>query len=157
MGNKKDSCKGITDTNDPLISHNNLSSNENKTNNNNTNNTLLPTPSSADLKNTKSILKASSHNAQSEQAKKTVRKNSQIYKLLLTVNIFFFALVTPLVLANSLDLLGDSNHIFRDLVYTLAYLNHSLNFLFYGFSCKIYRMILIDCFKNFFSISKNVK
>lgn len=82
-----------------------------------------------------------------EAFRKSSRKNSQIYKTLLTLNIFFFVLVTPLVLANSLDLLNESNQIFRDFVYILAYLNHTLNFVFYGFSCKIYRTILIDCFR----------
>ena len=132
------------EANDPLISNNSPSSI-------NPNNGLITTPSTIDIKNVK-LLKGTTQCAHSEQAKKTVRKNGQIYKLLLTVNIFFFALVTPLVLANSLDLLGESNHIFRDLVYTLAYLNHALNFLFYGFSCKIYRMILIDFVKSFFSV-----
>ena len=85
--------------------------------------------------------------SRSSLAKKTSRKNRQIYKLLLTLNIFFFVLVTPLVLANSLNLIKENNHLFRDFVYTLAYLNHSLHFLFYGFSCEIYRTILIDIFK----------
>jgi len=83
-------------------------------------------------------------------AKKTSRKNRQIYKLLLTLNIFFFVLVTPLVLANSLNLIKENNHLFRDFVYMLAYLNHSLHFVFYGFSCEIYRTILIDILKKRF-------
>jgi hypothetical protein len=102
--------------------------------------------------NSKANSKGSTPKAYTEQFKKTARKNSQIYKLLLTVNLFFFVLVTPLVLSNSLDILGESDHIFRDLVYTLAYLNHALNFIFYGFSCKIYRMILIDFFKGLFKM-----
>ena len=92
--------------------------------------------------------------SRSSLAKKTSRKNRQIYKLLLTLNIFFFVLVTPLVLANSLNLIKESNHLFRDFVYTLAYLNHSLHFLFYGFSCEIYRTILIDFLKKNFYFCK---
>ena len=88
--------------------------------------------------------------SRSNLAKKTSRKNRQIYKLLLTLNIFFFVLVTPLVLANSLNLIKENNHLFRDFVYMLAYLNHSLHFVFYGFSCEIYRTILIDMFKRKF-------
>jgi hypothetical protein len=85
-----------------------------------------------------------------EAFRKSSRKNSQIYKTLLTLNIFFFVLVTPLVFTNSLDLLNESHQILRDFVYILAYLNHTLNFVFYGFSCEIYRDILIDGFRNRF-------
>ena len=84
-------------------------------------------------------------------AKKRSKKNSQIYKLLLTLNLFFFVLVTPLVLSNSLGLLKDSQYGIRlELVYILAYLNHCLNFLFYGLSCEIYRVILFDTFTKCF-------
>ena len=84
-------------------------------------------------------------------AKKRSKKNSQIYKLLLTLNLFFFVLVTPLVLSNSLGLLKEIQYgIKLELVYILAYLNHCLNFLFYGLSCEIYRVILFDTFAKCF-------
>ena len=161
-GSKKNSDQSKQkDYNDQLISNNNINS---CTNVNNANVLTVPTmliqvstertnTSNNINSNSKLNCKVSTPSAYTEQFKKTARKNSQIYKLLLTVNLFFFVLVTPLVLSNSLDILGDSDHIFRDLVYTLAYLNHALNFLFYGFSCKIYRMILIDFFKSLFKIN----
>lgn len=85
---------------------------------------------------------------QSDVAKKRSKKNSQIYKLLLTLNIFFFVLVTPLVVSNSLGWLKEGDNVTTQLVYTFAYLNHTLNFVFYGFSCKIYRSIVYDLLKN---------
>ncbi len=63
-----------------------------------------------------------------------------------------FALVTPLVFCNSLGWLEDNDNTLRlELVYILAYLNHCLNFLFYGMSCEMYRLILMKSFKRWFS------
>lgn len=87
---------------------------------------------------------------QSDVAKKRSKKNSQIYKLLLTLNIFFFVLVTPLVVSNSFGWLKEGDNVTTQLVYTFAYLNHTLNFVFYGFSCKIYRSIVYDLLKSIF-------
>lgn len=83
---------------------------------------------------------------QSDIAKRRSKKNSQIYKLLLTLNLFFFALVTPLVLCNSLGWLKEGQNFTTQIVYTIAYLNHALNFVFYGVSCKMYRSIVYDMF-----------
>ncbi|CAF1042651.1 unnamed protein product [Brachionus calyciflorus] len=98
----------------------------------------------------KQIKKSSKVN---DLAKKRTKKNNQIYKLLLTLNIFFFVLVTPLVLSNSLgflDYIKETHQSIFEIVYILAYLNHSMNFLFYVLSCEIYRSILIDLFKQYF-------
>ena len=65
-------------------------------------------------------------------AEKRAKKNNQIYKLLISVNVFFFLLVTPVVLTNSLGWLREENKIVIELVYIMAYLNHCLNFIFYG-------------------------
>ena len=78
--------------------------------------------------------------------KRLSKKNNQIYKLLLTLNLSFFLMVTPIVLLTSLDIFKDKNQISFEIANILAYLNHCLNFLFYGFSCKFYRQILISSF-----------
>lgn len=86
-------------------------------------------------------------------AKKRTKKNNQIYKLLLTLNICFFVFVTPLVLSNTLgllDYLRDTQILIFEIVYILAYLNHSINFLFYLLSCEIYRNIIFEFFKRLF-------
>lgn len=88
---------------------------------------------------------------QSDVAKRRSKKNSQIYKLLLTLNIFFFVLVTPLVVSNSLGWLKEQTNVTTQLVYIFAYLNHCLNFVFYGFSCKMYRSIMYDLIKSKFN------
>ncbi|RNA08690.1 FMRFamide receptor-like [Brachionus plicatilis] len=83
-------------------------------------------------------------------AKKRTKKNNQIYKLLLTLNICFFVFVTPLVLSNTLgllDYLRDTRILVFEVVYILAYLNHSMNFLFYLLSCEIYRNIIFEFFQ----------
>jgi hypothetical protein len=85
----------------------------------------------------------------SDIAKRRTKKNSQVYKLLLTLNVCFFVLVTPLVLSNSLGYLHESATT-TEIFYIFAYLNHCLNFLFYGVSCKVFRTILIDTLKKMF-------
>ena len=82
--------------------------------------------------------------------KKRAKKTNQIYQLLILINVCFFVLVTPLVLSNSLGILVIENKIILELVYILSYLNHCINFVFYGLSCKIYRTILYDTFYNRF-------
>ena len=88
-----------------------------------------------------------------EEIKRRTKRNNQVYKLLISLNITFFVLVTPLVLCNSLMLLKTENIFVVDLVYVLAYFNHCLNFVFYSVSCEMYRIILIQGIKkllNFF-------
>jgi len=80
-----------------------------------------------------------------DEHKKRTKRNNQIYKLLLSINIAFFVLVTPLVMVNSFKI--DENNSFFDLVYILAYSNHCCNFVFYGLSCKLFRKTL----KSFFT------
>jgi hypothetical protein len=79
------------------------------------------------------------------QMKKRSRKTNQIYQLLIIINVCFFVMVTPLVLSNSLGILME-NKILMELVYIMAYSNHSFNFIFYGFSCKMYRVIVWETF-----------
>ena len=83
---------------------------------------------------------------QKQLGKKRAKKANQIYKLLIIINVCFFVLVNPLVLSNSLGILGNENKMLLELVYILAYLNHCINFIFYGLSCKVYRTILHDTF-----------
>jgi len=85
---------------------------------------------------------------QNQVFKKRAKKTNQIYQLLILINVCFFVLVTPLVLSNSLGILMIENKIILELVYILSYLNHCINFVFYGLSCKMYRTILYDTFFN---------
>lgn len=39
------------------------------------------------------------------------------------------------------------NETVRNTVYVLSYLNHSLNWVFYGMTCKTYRRVLFGLFK----------
>ena len=71
----------------------------------------------------------------------THAKRNQTYKLLLILNILFFMLVTPLVVANAMGLL--ENELCREVVYFLAYLNNCHNILFYFLSSHVYRDILV--------------
>ena len=77
-----------------------------------------------------------------EAAKRRAKRNNQVYKLLITLNATFFILVTPLVFCNSIKLLDTINHTIVELIYLLAYLNHCLNFIFYGLTCEQFRVIL---------------
>jgi hypothetical protein len=85
---------------------------------------------------------------QNQLFKKRAKKTNQIYQLLILINVCFFVLVTPLVLSNSLGILMIENKIILELVYILSYLNHCINFVFYGLSCKMYRTILYGTFFN---------
>ena len=93
------------------------------------------------------------NNLTDKNNKRRTKKNNQIYKLLLTLNIFFFVLVSPLVTANTLGYLNQDNELIGQICYMLAYLNHCLNFVFYGMSCGVYRQILIEKFTRMFSRS----
>jgi hypothetical protein len=58
-------------------------------------------------------------------SKKRYNKNKQISYLLLSTNFLFFTMVSPLLVANSLSVLEDSNYMITStLVYLLAYANH---------------------------------
>jgi len=77
-----------------------------------------------------------------KQIKRRTRRNNQVYKLLILLNITFFILVTPVVLFNSFDLLNSSNGFILEIIYIFAYMNHCFNFLFYCFSCELYKLVL---------------
>lgn len=62
-------------------------------------------------------------------------------------------MVTPIVLTNSLRIFEiDNEDIIFESFYVLAYLNHCLNFIFYGLSCELFRKVLIVKIKHFFHI-----
>nr|QVK45803.1 G protein-coupled receptor [Proales similis] len=107
----------------------------------------LEAPSQVSVGSARNLSPLSSSN---NLARRLAKRNRQIYQLLITLNVFFFILVTPLVLTNSLGLLTSTDAPLFDMVYIAAYLNHSLNFLFYGFSCKIYRNILCQHMPSYF-------
>ncbi len=75
---------------------------------------------------------------------KRLQSYNQIYRLLLSLNIMFLVLVSPLVLCNYFHLLN--NKVIRETVYLLAYLNHCLNSFIYGMSSENYRIILFGIF-----------
>ena len=85
-----------------------------------------------------------------EEMKRRTKRNNQVYKLLISLNVLFFILVTPLVLCNSLKVLKIENEFILEFVYILAYLNHCLNFVFYSLSCEMYRVILLTYFRKIF-------
>jgi hypothetical protein len=86
-----------------------------------------------------------------EMIQRVTRRNNQTFKLLLSINIIFFILVTPIVTCNSLGLLTEqsTSSTTLEIVYILAYLNHCLNFFLYGMSCKTFRDALVKsiCWK----------
>lgn len=85
------------------------------------------------------------------ETKRRNHRNLQVYKLLVSLNIAFFIMVTPLVLSNSLKSPEIENYALFDLVYILAYLNHCLNFVFYSITCELYRKAIREYFlKNVF-------
>jgi hypothetical protein len=83
-----------------------------------------------------------------EAAKRRSQRNNQVYRLLLSLNVLFFILVTPIVFCNSIKLLDKHDEAIIELVYVLAYLNHCINFVLYGLTCELFRIILIEKFKN---------
>ena len=79
-----------------------------------------------------------------KDAKKRSKRNNQVYRLLLSLNILFFIFVTPIVLCNHLKLLDLNHRNILESVYVLAYLNHCINFILYGLTCKLFRSVLIQ-------------
>ena len=86
-------------------------------------------------------------------AQRRAKRNNQVYKLLLSLNILFFILVTPIVLCNYFKLLNRKYEIILELVYVLAYLNHCINFVLYGLTCELFRTTLTEKFKSCFRSS----
>ena len=81
-----------------------------------------------------------------EIAKRRARKSQQVYKLLLSLNLLFFVMVTPVVTLNSFGLLSNSTGPLTAIVYLMAYSNHAFTFIFYGLTCKQYRDIFLKFF-----------
>jgi hypothetical protein len=77
------------------------------------------------------------------EAERRTKRNNQVYKLLITLNVTFFILVTPLVFCNSLRLLDALDENIFQFVYLLAYSNHCFNFIFYGFTSEQFRKIFL--------------
>jgi hypothetical protein len=89
----------------------------------------------------------SSRNLQlSRNQSRGVSRNNQVFIILLTTNTLFFCLVSPLVVLNAFGNIQE-NTAFTTIAYILAYANHALNFIFYGISCKSYRIEFIRIFK----------
>nr|QVK45804.1 G protein-coupled receptor [Proales similis] len=65
-------------------------------------------------------------------------RSVQITYLLITTNILFFLLVSPIVVLNAMKLLNEES-VLSEVIYLLAYSNHALNFIFYGITCEKYR------------------
>jgi hypothetical protein len=80
------------------------------------------------------------------QSRVSVSRNNQVFIILLTTNTLFFCLVSPLVVLNAFGNIQE-NTAFTTIAYILAYANHALNFIFYGISCKSYRIEFIRIFK----------
>ena len=88
-------------------------------------------------------LKKSKNKTSFLEAKRRTKRNNQVFKLLIALNVTFFILVTPLVFCNSLRILDTLDENIFQLVYLLAYSNHSFNFVFYGFTCEQFRKIFL--------------
>lgn len=76
------------------------------------------------------------------QAIKNSHRKKNISYTLISLNVLFFALVSPLLFL--LAFLSGAENIreykfYIDIVYILAYSNHCLNFVFYGLSSPPYR------------------
>lgn len=79
---------------------------------------------------------------------RTKQKRNQTYKLLLTLNVIFFVLVTPIVLVNAFEVF--SSEMVRNIAYILAYMNSCVNIIFYILTCETYKNILFKKIKNIF-------
>jgi len=108
-----------------------------------------------DEENTKASKESIRNNLVLKEAKKRSKRNNQVYRLLLSLNILFFIFVTPIVLCNHLKLLDLNHRIILESVYVLAYLNHCINFILYGLSCKLFKNILIEKINSIRNLSIN--
>ncbi|CAF0735386.1 unnamed protein product [Brachionus calyciflorus] len=87
-------------------------------------------------------------------SRKRAIKNRQISYLLLTTNLVFFLLVSPLLVLNNMSLI-EENTIRTTVVYLLNYSNHGLNFIFYGITCQKYRSELFNLINGIWSEKSN--
>jgi hypothetical protein len=96
-----------------------------------------------------------------KRANNRVNKTIHLTYTLVSINALFFCLVSPLVIVNIMMKGKQSilqNKILINIVYLLAYSNHSFNFIFYGLSSPPYRNAvkrLFGCHKDSRSLSKN--
>lgn len=92
-------------------------------------------------KKTKSLLKKNNHKT---------NKAKHLTYMLITLNCLFFCLVSPLlavlIILNGKETDG-KNKIVINIVYLLAYSNHSFNFVLYGFSSPPFRELSLKLFR----------
>ena len=84
------------------------------------------------------------------------KTNTRLYKTLnltytlISINILFFILVSPLTIARIIEQQIkdsiDKHKLLFNIIYLLAYSNHSLNFIFYGLSSPPYREAFLSLF-----------
>lgn len=77
-------------------------------------------------------------------ANRRQEKAKHVYRVLLMLNLSFSLFVTPVVILNAFGKFGD--HLISGVVHLIAYLNHSLNFIFYFSSCEQYRKTILKLF-----------
>ncbi len=129
----------------------NLLSKEKPTNSIRTNPSQIPTASSSYLAPS-SPLTTTTPTTNHQIMSKSFSKNNKTRHLsytLITLNVIFFILISPLVIVRIIIKEGDMNEaskIIINTVYLLAYSNHSLNFFLYGFSSPPFRNGVIQLF-----------
>ena len=88
-------------------------------------------------------------------AKRRVKRNNQVYRLLISLNTLFFILVTPIVTFNSITF-DKKDEVILQFFYVLAYLNHCVNFVFYGLTCELFKKVLVKKFERYFNFSNHI-
>jgi hypothetical protein len=102
-----------------------------------------------------------SHRNLDKRTNNRVNKTIHLTYTLVSINALFFCLVSPLVIVNIMMKGKQSvlqNKILINIVYLLAYSNHSFNFIFYGLSSPPYRNAvkkLFGCHKDVRNSTKN--
>nr|QVK45805.1 G protein-coupled receptor [Proales similis] len=84
------------------------------------------------------------------QTNSRMNKTLHLTYTLITINILFFVLVSPLIIT-LISIRGKEKvqkyQLLFNIVYLLAYANHSFNFIFYGLSSPPYRNVILGFFK----------
>ena len=105
------------------------------------------------MENQKSLIKDGKSIKQKKNTNKKTNKARHLTYTLITLNALFFFMVSPLVIFNIImrGKQTETSKIFVNIIYLLAYSNHSFNFLLYTISSPPYRETLIRMFdiKNF--------
>jgi hypothetical protein len=103
-----------------------------------------PPPTTTKLQKQNSIKKSSlSRTIVNKAAKDRQNKAIHLTYTLLTINVLFFLLVSPLVIVIIMPKDANIPKYVYNIVYLLAYANHSFNFIFYGLSSPPYRESII--------------